>query len=127
MKGIGVDIVSISRIESILSGDAGRAFQNKVFTKREQEYAADHSDPLRYWASRFAGKEAVFKAFKTEWEPADLETDIEILGAGNKPVKVEVHGRFQQLLRECRGEIQLSLSYEDDYAIAFALIDQTFK
>lgn len=57
IKGIGVDIVQISRIEKSLSIPG---FKKSVFT--ENEISNEHGDEAEYYATRFACKEAVFKA-----------------------------------------------------------------
>jgi len=70
IKGIGIDTVEVSRIAKSLENDS---FINKVFTKAE--IANKHGDRNTYYATRFAGKEAVFKA---NGGPDDW-TQIEIL------------------------------------------------
>ncbi|MGM9928746.1 MAG: holo-ACP synthase [Bacillus sp. (in: firmicutes)] len=78
MGGIGTDIVSIQRMKYILSGIEREEFLSKTFTERELRQIQQHNMPV-YLATRFAGKEAVFKAFGTSWRPEDQLTDIEIL------------------------------------------------
>lgn len=58
--GIGVDIVEISRMNSIL--EKTPAFARRVFTDEERSYCDASSHPAAHYASRFASREAVLKA-----------------------------------------------------------------
>ena len=60
--GIGVDLVECARIERSLDR-FGEKFLHRVFTDGEIEYAMSMKYPARHLAARFAGKEAVSKAF----------------------------------------------------------------
>jgi phosphopantetheine--protein transferase-like protein len=126
ITGIGTDIVSISRIRDIIESASGRSFEERVFTARELDQSLKRADRILYLASRFACKEAVFKAFGVAWEMDDRARDIEIIGAENEPPEAVVHGRFDSLLRERKGNLMVSLSYDADYAVAFALLEAPF-
>lgn len=60
MRGIGVDLVLISRFKKIRKG--GYRHWNKVFTKQEWEYAFKDSHAAEHLAGIFALKEAAMKA-----------------------------------------------------------------
>jgi holo-[acyl-carrier protein] synthase len=62
--GIGVDLVECARIQHSLDR-FGEKFLHRVFTDGEIEYAMSMKYPARHLAARFAGKEAVSKAFGT--------------------------------------------------------------
>ena len=62
--GIGVDLVECARIEHSLDR-FGEKFLRRVFTDGEIEYSMSMKFPARHLAARFAGKEAVSKAFGT--------------------------------------------------------------
>src|SRR5262252_4725795 len=62
--GIGVDLVECARIERSLDR-FGDKFLRRVFTEGEIEYSMSMKFPARHLAARFAGKEAVSKAFGT--------------------------------------------------------------
>jgi len=122
VKGVGVDIISINRVKDTID-NAGKAFLNRVFTLWEQEMAEKSSDPLAYYAARFAGKEAIFKTFGTSWATGIEFTEIEIRdGSFGEPAPV-LSGRFAELAKE-RGAtgVLLSLSYDGDYAIGMATL-----
>ena len=118
--GIGIDILNIERMRGVLETDSG-SFVTKVFTKKEREQVSDHPDPVAYFATRFAGKEAVFKCFGIDGSGIRL-SEIEIRGAETEQPQVRLLGKFRQIAEE-KGvkDIQISLSYDTDYAVAFAI------
>ena len=60
IKGTGVDIIEISRIEKSLTNEK---FIERIFTKKEQEYCNSRKQmAVSSYAARFAAKEAVVKA-----------------------------------------------------------------
>lgn len=117
--GVGTDILSIQRIRDILESDR-ESFAGKVFTAKEREQASDNPDPVSYLATRFAGKEAVFKCFGIHGNIRLNE--IEILDGETGQPQVTLLGRFLDVAAE-KGirDIQISLSYENEYAVAFAV------
>src|ERR1051325_11065571 len=62
--GIGVDLVECSRIQHSIERFGDR-FLHRVFTDGEIQYSLSMKFPERRLAARFAGKEAVAKAFGT--------------------------------------------------------------
>jgi holo-[acyl-carrier protein] synthase len=62
--GIGVDLVECVRIQRSIDRFGDR-FLHRVFTDGEIEYSMSMKFPARHLAARFAGKEAVSKAFGT--------------------------------------------------------------
>jgi holo-[acyl-carrier protein] synthase len=62
--GIGVDFVECVRIQRSVDRFGDR-FLHRVFTDGEIEYSMSMKYPARHLAARFAGKEAVSKAFGT--------------------------------------------------------------
>src|SRR5438045_9376869 len=62
--GIGVDLVECARIRHSIDR-FGERFLRRVFTDGEIAYSMSMKFPERHLAARFAGKEAVAKAFGT--------------------------------------------------------------
>lgn len=120
VKGIGTDILAIKRIRSIVENNANDAFIKKTFTKAEIDLAATRHDPVMLFATRFAGKEAIFKALHIT-EDIRLN-EIEILEADAGRPYVVLHGKIKDMA-EKKGIsfVEISLSYETDYAVAFAV------
>jgi phosphopantetheine--protein transferase-like protein len=120
--GIGTDILKIQRIRDGL-GRGAESFLKKSFTSREREQATKRSDPALFYATRFAGKEAVFKCFGVSGDGIRLN-DIEILGAETGAPEVALFGHTREIARQ-KGisNIRISLSYDGEYAVAFALAE----
>ena len=59
--GLGVDLVEIARVEALVARHGERAVA-KLFCDGEAAYARARAQPGRHLASRFAAKEAAFKA-----------------------------------------------------------------
>jgi holo-[acyl-carrier protein] synthase len=117
--GVGTDILGIERLHDILDEGKG-GFVDKVFTEKERAQAEESGDALSYFATRFAGKEAVFKCFNIH---GDVRlSEIEIIDGETGQPHVTLLGRFLEIARE-KGvrDVLVSLSYENDYAIAFAI------
>lgn len=120
--GVGTDILLIDRLRCNPSDLADNApFLLKTFTTAERQAAAERADPVLYLSTRFAGKEAVFKTLGTDDSHVRLD-QIEILNSDCGQPQVTLSGRMKELA-DARGitDIQLSLSFDTDYAIAFAI------
>jgi phosphopantetheine--protein transferase-like protein len=122
IRGIGVDIIAISRMRDILE-TGGKPFMNKVLTPYEQERYEAHHDRIAYAAMTFAAKEAIFKTFGIGWETGVQFKEIEVRdGEWGEPIPV-LSGRFLELATERKASgVLLSLSYDGDYAIAVATL-----
>jgi len=121
--GVGVDVVSISRVMRAVEKGGGR-FLQRVFTERELEYCFKSGHPYERLAARFAAKEAVFKALgygsrrRLGWRGVEIAVD----GSG---VKVVMNNMLLKLLREKGAEsVLISLSHDrtSDVAIAVAML-----
>lgn len=121
--GIGVDILRIQRLEAAVRR-SGRRFLEKVFSAAELECAGRREGYyIQYLAARFAGKEAVFKTFGIGWDSAIELKDIEIAeGEFGEPL-VTLSGKAKEIAarRKAKG-VLISLSYDTDYAVAFAIL-----
>jgi holo-[acyl-carrier protein] synthase len=107
--GIGTDIVDIARIEQ-----AGiEKLAKKILSAAE--IAAISKLTAAKVAKRFAGKEAIAKAFGTGIGAKLAFHDIEIFNdEAGKPLA--------KILTEPNLQIHLSMSDEKNYAVAFAVI-----
>ncbi|MCR5526033.1 MAG: holo-ACP synthase [Lachnospiraceae bacterium] len=120
--GVGTDILRIGQLqpEYLKTDDP---FLVKTYSKAEISDAKKRELPLDYYATRFAGKEAVFKAFGMSGDHV-LMSEIEILNDENGAPHVNLYGNMKKEAQK-RGvkNIQISLSYERDYAVAFAVFE----
>lgn len=94
--GIGLDMVEVSRMESVLSR-WGSKFEERVFTARELDYCNDKKDRIQRLACRFAVKEAVLKALGTGWRDGIGWTDIEVTNDDLGKPSVTLSGQTEQL------------------------------
>lgn len=118
IKGIGNDIIEISRIKGVISRH-GQRFLDKVFTKAEQNYCLQHQDSEKNFAGRFAAKEAIVKALGTGLKNGISWLDFEILNdAAGKPV---VHFSPSLQKRFASPNVMISISHCKAYATAFAI------
>jgi holo-[acyl-carrier protein] synthase len=58
--GVGVDVVEVERVQRIL--DRRSSFRDRVFTPEEVAYCEGKAVPARYYAARWAAREACVKA-----------------------------------------------------------------
>lgn len=118
IKGIGTDIIEISRVNDVISRQ-GNKFLNRLFTLKERDYCSAHHDSHRHFAGRFAAKEAIVKALGTGFGSEAGWLDIEILNdPDGKPVahlSESIKERFNQ------PQILLSISHCKQYAQAVAI------
>ena len=118
--GVGSDILAVSRMRDV---EQDAVFLRKAFTEKERAQAAARPKPKYYFCTRFSGKEAVFKALGMDPDQARLN-EIEILSDDFGAPRVTLHGRMAAFAQS-RGirQIHLSLSWETDYAVAFAVAE----
>ena len=118
--GIGVDIMKIDQLNiDYLTADD--PFVRNCYTKNEYEQAILRENPLYYFATRFAGKEAVYKAL--HWKGNHIRfREIEILNQEDGQPIVYLHGKVRDHAeREGIEEILISLSYDSEYAVGYAM------
>lgn len=118
-KGIGVDILKISNIASSISNPED-SFISHIYTKKELVLINQRPIPLFSYATRFAGKEAIFKSLGVDGNAIRLN-ELEILETQNGQPIVLLHGNAKTIAdQKGISQILISLSYDTDYAIAYA-------
>ncbi len=125
IKGIGTDILEIEKLRPILAQPdyCNDSFIRKTYTPAEIALAESRPVPLYCYATRFAGKEAVFKALTVSGEDIRLN-EIEILSEESGKPYVTLHGLAEKLAAKADiHTIHISLSYEDNYAVAYAVAE----
>jgi len=118
--GIGTDIVEVGRISRNIGN---KAFMDRVFTCREQEYFLERKWNPQIIAGTFSAKEAVAKALGTGFRGFGWK-DIEILRDDlGKPYAV-LHGGAAERMRSCEGvQIHLSISHVKELAVAYSILE----
>jgi phosphopantetheine--protein transferase-like protein len=113
---IGIDIIKIERLKRALQR-WGVRLEQKVFTSEEIK-ARCGKTRLTYLAGRFATKEAVFKSLGTGgyWQ------DIQVLSEKNNKPYIVLQKKMKRIAdRKGVKKILISLSHDNDYAIAQAI------
>lgn len=118
--GTGIDVIEIHRIKDAIKR---QSFVNRVFTMREQQYCESRGvQKAASYAARFAGKEAVMKAFGTGLAGGSLQ-NIEILLNDKGCPHVELNGQFAALAKDMGvTAIHISLTHAQEYAAAQAIL-----
>ena len=119
-KGIGIDLVEVSRIREMLDRHGPR-FKERTFTAGEVAYCDSCADPAMHYAARFAAKEAVAKALGTGvWAQGVNWTDIEVQRAASGKPAIVLH---EAALRLAGGASCLvSLTHTRDLAMAQVIL-----
>lgn len=120
--GLGTDIVEIQRIEQSLTRSP--RLVERVLTPAEQQIYAAHPQPARYFAKRFAAKEAAAKAFGTGIGRGISFQHFEISNnEQGKPV-ISLSAGAQDLATQLAvRSVWLSISDETDYAMATVILE----
>ncbi len=117
---IGTDIVNVNRIKKIIS-EKNTRFYGKIFTGEEIDYISKCNYRATTVAGIFAAKEAISKVLGTgigavRWK------EIEILHNKDGKPCVNLIGKGEEKLKELGlDSIEISISHEEDYALAFAI------
>ncbi|MET0243413.1 MAG: holo-ACP synthase [Flavitalea sp.] len=76
MKGVGIDMIEVSRVATKIGKDSG--FREMVFSPAEIEYCEPKANKAEHYAARFAAKEAFLKAIGTGWKNGTAFHEIEV-------------------------------------------------
>lgn len=123
IAGLGIDMVSISRItEKVNKVD----FRQAVFTESEVEYCEAAHAKMQHYAARFAIKEAFLKA-TGKGLAYDIDTlkQIEVYNKPEGQPAIRLTGTFEALQQtEHWMNIHVSVSHENDHAIAIVILEK---
>ncbi|MDA0901811.1 MAG: holo-ACP synthase [Proteobacteria bacterium] len=129
--GVGIDIVNIDRIANLLL-KFGDKFERKTFTKGEIERANRFKDDdkmqlkAKYYAKRFAAKEAFSKAIGLGIGRGVDFLDIEITNNANGKPEIALSDKAQNFVKAhfkiSQFKIDLSLSDEPPIAQAITIL-----
>lgn len=120
IRGVGVDILRFDRFKTItnFAEDIGI---HRIFTNSEMNDSQRHVNQGKYFSSRFAVKEAVLKSLRIDLNLVKY-TDVEVYSnEEHQPCvrllgDIKAHHQLQSI-----EQIEISLSYEDNYVIAYAI------
>jgi holo-[acyl-carrier protein] synthase len=123
--GIGIDLVSVSRMEKILNQPWGNRFLKRVFSPSEISFCKKRLKPQEAFAARFAAKEALVKALGTGFSggvsPVQIIVDQD---AKQKPIirlseKASVVAQSKGINR-----CSVSISHAEGMACAMVVLEQ---
>lgn len=123
--GTGIDIVSVGRIMHLIDR-YGRRFLSKIFTDGEIEegLALTGAARDRFFAARFAAREAFFKALGTGWGRGIPLRDVAVEREPSGRPVLSLSGRAEELAASRDiAAIHLSLAHEGSIAQAVVILE----
>ena len=124
--GIGSDIVKVSRIEKLVQRYDQR-FSQRVFTAAETAYAFSKARPALHLAARFAAKEAFVKALGSGLRKGLNWCDVEVVNNQLGQPQLKLYNEAQKACNEMRATTWVSLSHEQEFALAFVVLEERRK
>lgn len=113
LVGIGVDLLGLDRFNSLIHRRGALSVARRILSRREMDQFHLEADKTRFLQSRFAVKEALFKAASSHRRL--LWSDVSVIKtADNKPEVV-----FE---KACGLTAQVSLSHDQGFLVAMALV-----
>ncbi|ETT76596.1 MULTISPECIES: holo-ACP synthase [Paenibacillus] len=124
IRGIGMDLVSISFVEQMLE-KCGELFVQQYYSMEERElFACKKRHAEHFLAGRFAAKEALLKAIGTGMNCELDWNELEFLNhPGGQPYLVR--SRSLEPYVQQQDSIHVSISHHGDYAAAFIIIESS--
>ncbi len=120
IRGIGVDIIEISRIRRSME-TFGERFLDRVFTPGELSYCRAKYNMHQHLAARFAAKEAMSKALSTGWAGDFSWKDVEVMNDPSGQPHITLSGRLGEQLQA--SNLFLSISHSTDHVVAVVVIE----
>lgn len=121
----GTDIIKISRVKDSIER-LGETFLKRVYTDEEIEYCESRRMcKYQSYAARFAAKEAIYKAVSPSINDDISWKDAEVCKLENGKPYLKLHGSLEKIANKNNiKNIEISLSHDDDFAIACVVIDK---
>jgi holo-[acyl-carrier protein] synthase len=121
IRGLGLDICSIERIQRIMAGRHGERFLARVYTDAERAYCGGRADAASALAARFAAKEALIKALGA---PAGLRWhDMEVVREEGPP-RFVLSGVAREEMERRGLEAWLALTHDAGVAAATVVLQE---
>ena len=122
--GVGTDLVNVKRIEDALFRHGDR-FLHRILSEVEVAEYAGSNQPARFLAKRCAAKEAFSKAWGTGIGAAVGWHDVSVgHDARGKPLIHASAALNEKFVQEKIVAAHLSLSDEDEHALAFVVLEK---
>jgi len=123
IAGIGVDLVTTSRIAAVYQRFGDR-FARRILAQHEMTQYRKSTDPIRFLAKRFAAKEAAVKALGTGERQGVLLKDFSLSHDSLGKPMLNVAGKAAELCT-ARQVVQhhVTLTDERDQVVAFVILE----
>ena len=123
--GIGVDIVDNNRIKYLIKN---KKFINRSFSKKEITISKKYINKTNFFSKRFAAKESFAKAlgtgFRNNLNLKDIEVINDKLGKPHYLINPKIKKLIEIKKKTKNFQLFLSISDENDYSIAFTIIQK---
>ena len=121
--GLGTDIVEIARIEAVIARSGDR-LARRVLSDNEWAIWAQHQQPVRFLAKRFAVKEAAAKALGTGIRNGLAFNQFEVYNDELGKPKLRLWGEAKNLAERLGvRSIHVTLADERHYACATVILE----
>ncbi len=126
--GVGIDLVSVSRMKKILGQVWAHRFVERVFTPQEIAQCSKTINPEERFAGKFAAKEAAVKALGTGFSLGISPNQIMITD-GVKQRPSILLSLMAKKVAESKGidNIVVSISHTDGMASAIVIMEKTSR
>jgi holo-[acyl-carrier protein] synthase len=122
IKGFGVDIVQIPRIEKLCADHAQEKLL-RIFLPSEIAYANKQANPAARLAKRFSAKEAFAKACGIGIGRGINFNEIEIINDNLGKPNIILHGTSKETIDKIyNNQYNIFISMSDDYPIAMSSV-----
>jgi len=124
IKGIGIDIVEISRIK-FLYDKYGIRFAKKILSTIEMDEFSKTQSPENYLSKNFASKEALSKALGTGlYRNGVYPSKITVTHAETGKPFFLINGRLEKLLKNMSStKLFLSISDSNQHSVAMVVME----
>ena len=120
--GVGLDLVSIERVERLLEKGPERVLK-RLLTESERSYCKSQPLPARHVAARLAAKEAAYKAFQVAEGARGVGwLDTEVVRDGEGRPELRFHGRALEAMQRLKVTAHVSISHTNENAVAVVIL-----
>lgn len=121
VRGVGTDIIEVSRIEEMIQRH-DETFLQRVYTAHEIQYCRQRKAAAQHYAGRWAAKEAALKALGTGWARGIKWTDLEVSNEPGGRPRLTLQGAARDYAEQLGiEEMKISISHCKAFAVALVV------